>query len=217
MKIENIPMEHPVFANCYILTDDKNTEAAIVDPGWFYPSTEKAVKDAEVRGAKLKYILLTHGHFDHIMGVADLKERTGAKIAIHALDADKLTNPDKSLAAENMPMPQKCTEADILLNDGDELFLGEEKISVMGTPGHTPGGVCYIMEKQRAIMSGDTLFCMTVGRTDFEGGDVFELLKSLKKLVALDGDYDVYPGHNRATTLENERTRNRFIRRMEKE
>ncbi len=210
-------MEHPVFANCYILTDDKNTEAAIVDPGWFYPSTEKAVKDAESRGAKLKYILLTHGHFDHIMGVADLKERTGARVAIHALDADKLTDPNKSLAAENMPMPQKCVEADIILNDGDELFLGEEKISVMNTPGHTPGGVCYIIENQRAIMSGDTLFCMTVGRTDFDGGDVFELLKSLKKLVALDGDYDVYPGHNRATTLNNERTRNRFIRRMEKE
>ena len=92
--------------------------------------------------------------------------------------------------------------------------LGDEKIKVMHTPGHTSGSVCFILENDRTIISGDTLFCRTVGRTDFADGSDEEMYKSIKKLISLDGDYRVLPGHNRETTLDSERTRNIYIRRM---
>lgn len=215
MIIKQIPMEHPVFANCYFMTDDKKTQAAIVDPGWCYQSVTDAIAEAKENGIPVKYILFTHGHFDHVMGAAEVRELTGAQAVIHEADKLCLSDPEKSLASENMPMKQKCLDADITVDDGDGLYLGDEKITVMHTPGHTVGSVCYILEKDRAIFSGDTLFCMTVGRTDFAGGSEKELENSLRKLVALDGDYLIYPGHNRETTLNHERTRNRFIRRMD--
>ena len=107
-------------------------------------------------------------------------------------------------------------KADRLLSDGEEIHLGETVLSVLHTPGHTKGGVCYIDYQDRLIFSGDTLFCLTAGRTDFPGGSFEELMASLITLRNLPGDYIVYPGHNRATTLEHERVRNRYMRRIGK-
>ncbi len=213
MKILTLDLGHEMFANCYMLIDEKSGEAAIVDPAWY---VEKFNDILAENNASLKYILLTHGHFDHIFGVNGLKEATGAKVAIHFKDAEHLTDPKKSLAEGNMPEPQQPVTADILLKEGDIITLGEEEIKVMSTPGHTMGSVCYIIESEKTIISGDTLFCMTAGRTDFPDGSDELMIASLKRLIALGGNYRVLPGHNRETTLESERTRNWYIRRMVK-
>lgn len=213
MKITKLYLGHETFANCYLLVDEKTGDAAVVDPAWYTDDFKKSLSE---NNANLKYILLTHGHFDHIFGVYGLKEATGAKVAIHSNDAMHLLDENKSLAKNNMPYPQQPVNADIILEDGDVITLGESEIRVMHTPGHTMGSVCYIIEQDRVIISGDTLFCMTAGRTDFADGSDELMIKSLKRLIALDGDYKVFPGHNRETTLERERNRNWYIRRMVK-
>lgn len=214
MKVTKLDLGHEIFANCYALVDEATGESAIVDPAYYNDKIAQLFCDA---GAKnIKYILLTHGHFDHIFGVHGLKEASGAKVVIHKNDAGHLLDPNKSLAKGNFPEEQIPVTADITVDGGDVLWLGESKIEVMHTPGHTRGCVCYILPEDRVMLTGDTLFCMTAGRTDFFDGDENVLIDSLKKLIALEGDYEVLPGHNRNTTLERERTRNWYIRRMVK-
>lgn len=215
MKIVQFDLEHPILCNRYMLLDEASGEAAIIDPAWYEGVLENEIKNLD-KNVKIKYILLTHGHFDHIMGVYALKEATGALVAIHEADEDCLYDSSKSYSKDaDMPAEQIPVHADILLKDGDELRLGETVIRVMHTPGHTLGSVCYIVEEEKTIFSGDTLFCMTVGRTDLYGGSMDMLGRSLRKLIALEGDYRVLAGHSRETNLERERTRNRFIRRMD--
>lgn len=211
MKIEKIQLEHPIFSNCYLLVDEASGQAAIVDPGWYGDAIKNALRDAN---ADLHYILLTHGHFDHISGTYGLKKDTGAAVVIHEKDSECLLDPNKSLAHGNLPQNPEPVNADILVADGDIISLGESQIKVMHTPGHTKGGVCYILEDDRVILSGDTLFCRTVGRTDFLGGSTEDMNASVRRLIALDGDYRVLPGHNRETTLDSERISNHWIRRM---
>ena len=208
MNLQTLVIGH-IETNCYILTDSKSGDTAVIDPCWLTDELKAAVDCA----GGVKYILLTHGHFDHICGVHDLREYTGAEVAIHESDADCLFDEKKSLA-DGSGYPFKPVRADIILRDGDVLELGGKEIKVMHTPGHTKGGVCFICESDRMIFSGDTLFHSTVGRTDFEGGSFKEIIESVERLQSLDGDYDVYPGHNRSTTLERERTRNFYMRRQ---
>ena len=195
--------------NTYIITDDISGETAVVDP---------AIPDGHLlqalSGKNVVYILLTHGHYDHIMGVKAVKEQTGAKAVIHREDALCLEGDAANLFSNHHPgESQPVTKADIAVEDGDILPFGGGNIKVMHTPGHTRGGCCYIFEDDRLIFSGDTLFRLSVGRTDFPGGNAREELCSLSKLASLSGDYRVFPGHEEETTLEFERCNNRYMRR----
>ncbi len=213
MKILPVAPQYEGFANSYLIVDEDSAECAIVDPGCYLENAPRAVAES---GARLKYILLTHGHFDHILGAHDAKELTGAKIVIHGDDEICLSSEYYNLLTTYPVEGCELTpeKADILVDDGDVINLGSCEIKVLHTPGHTPGGVCYIIESERVIFSGDTLFHSTAGRTDNIGGDYSLLCGSLKKLINLSGDYTVLPGHNIPTTLERERTRNFIIRRM---
>lgn len=208
IKVESLILG-PVQANCYIITDDETGETAVIDAGDFNEELKSAVN-----GKNVKYIMLTHGHFDHILGVHGLKQYTNASIVIHSADAACLTDGFKSLAIPAGGFMQAPVKADILVDEGDVIKLGNTEIKVMHTPGHTKGGVCYIIENDRIIFTGDTLFSLTVGRTDFEGGSDEEMLESVTRIASLEGDYTIYTGHNRSTTLNYERERNRYIRRM---
>ncbi|MCR5484593.1 MAG: MBL fold metallo-hydrolase [Clostridiales bacterium] len=201
----------PFQTNCYVAVDEKSGEAVVVDPGDCTEELIGLLNDESIKN--VSYILLTHSHFDHVCGVNELRRLTGAKVAVHSLDAPALLEENTEFARSSGYI-QKRTEPDILLNDGDVITAGDMQFEVMHTPGHTVGGVCYIEKKERVIFSGDTLFCRTVGRTDFPGGSVLQLNESLRRLCALDGDYEVLPGHNRSTTLSSERVKNIYMRRM---
>ena len=198
----------PIGTNCYILEDEKARAAAIIDPG---DEAGRILQVIEDDGVDVKYILLTHGHFDHIGGVAAVKAATGAKVVISAEDAPMLTSSRKSLAAFSF-LSQAPAQADILVQDGDTVTLGNTVLTVLATPGHTPGGVCYIAGD--CIFSGDTLFFCSCGRTDFPGGSSREIMDSLQKLAALPGDYTVYPGHDRFSTLNFERQHNPYMKKL---
>lgn len=207
LKVEGYPVGY-MATNCYLVTDTETGDCFIVDPGMFDGSLKRLLLNVEP--GKLKYILLTHGHFDHIMGVYEVWEKYGGKIVIHEKDADCFKNEEKSLLDSfdfDGNLPEK---ADILVRDGERLPFADGEIEVMHTPGHTEGSVCYLIENK--IFSGDTLFYGSVGRTDFKSGNHEEIIKSVKRLAALEGDRKVYPGHNMLTTLDNERKNNVYIK-----
>ncbi len=204
LKAFNPPM---VASNSYIIKDIKSGEAAVIDAGLFNNRFESLIRSMNIE--RLKYIILTHGHFDHIMGVRKLQKVFGGEIVIHEADADCLSDSKKNLAGV-LGFACPPFECDMTVSDGDILTLGEEKIEVISTPGHTVGSVCYKTDKY--IFSGDTLFNRGIGRTDFPGGSMEEILNSIKKLYALEGDYRVFPGHGGESTLSFERENNPYTR-----
>ncbi len=207
MNVYTLPLG-PLAANCYVFADDDGN-GVVIDPGTDSAPLRDLLRE-HVR--TLHYILLTHGHADHIGGAAAMRETTGAPIAIGALDSP-YTDSALCMAAD-IGMPFTPFRADILLQEGDTVDFASHSLRVLHTPGHTPGGVCYLDEPDRLLFTGDTLFCLTAGRTDFPGGSHQQMLESLTRLRNLEGDYTVYPGHERATTLAHERVRNLFMRRL---
>lgn len=204
MIIRTIPLG-PVRANTHIVTDEKSGSTFIVDAGAYNSRLERLVSDK-----KIEYILLTHGHFDHIMGVSELKKHfPDAKVCIHEKDADMLGNDMLSLAFAFGVRVDNSLRADVILHDGDRLPFGENEIKVIHTPGHTPGGVTFMTDG--CLFTGDTLFYRSVGRTDFPAGSSKELNDSVCRLFDLDGDFNVYPGHDRETTLSEERADNMYV------
>ena len=194
--------------NCYILTDEKSGESAAIDCAAFDADYRALLRKAGV--SSLKYILLTHGHFDHISGVKALRDACGGRIVIHPEDADCLTDPKKSLDSFSGFAALSPVAPDLLAEEGGELFLGETRITVMHTPGHTPGSVCYLTGG--SLFSGDTLFRLSMGRTDLPGGSTLRLLASLERIGRMEEEYTVYPGHGEATTLSYEKRFNSYLR-----
>ena len=188
------------FANTYLITS--GNESAIVDPG----ELPDEIVNSEV---KIKYILLTHDHFDHIASVKEIKDiYPDAEIIIHKNDADGLFDQSHNLS-KMMGMTIPPTKADIIVSDGDTIKLGDTDIKVIHTPGHTDGSVCYFADD--VIFSGDTLFFRSIGRTDFPSGNYKDMTESLKKLMQLDGGIKVYPGHGEITSIEFERKNNPYF------
>ena len=199
MKIKVIPTG-PIYANCYIVYDEKTKEAAVIDPGSFDKEVEQATDPLDV-----KYIICTHGHYDHILGVGEMKKKTGAKLLIHKDDEECLTESRANLIGEMFFGRKINLKADRLLADGDEIRFGDTVLKVMHTPGHSRGSIILIDEKERILFTGDTLFAGGTGRTDFYGSNPSDMRKSIVKIMNLDGDYRVLPGHDTDTLLSVER------------
>ncbi|MCM1367375.1 MAG: MBL fold metallo-hydrolase [Roseburia sp.] len=194
--------------NTYIITEGDS--AVVVDPSC---SAQTILNTAAQKNAKIECVLLTHAHFDHIGAVAEL-QRLGAKVYMSALDCGISALNDEF--AEFFDIENTVSfDADAIVKDGDVLMLSGHEYKVIATPGHTPDSVCYILDG-RIVFSGDTLFKMSVGRTDFRYGNVSEMERSLEKLFALKGEYAVLPGHGDATTLDFERKHNPYVNRYKK-
>lgn len=193
-------------SNCY-LVETAPGRCIAVDIGG---SPRILLEYMRMQRLKLTKILLTHGHFDHMGGTEEVRAATGAEIYVHESDAPMLTSSSASLHSAMSIMPFRevtdftVVRGDCCINDGDCSFR------VLHTPGHTQGSVCFVTGD--VIFSGDTLFCCSVGRTDFPGGNSQYMMNSMQLLRDLDGDYKVYPGHGESTTLEYERNNNPFMR-----
>ena len=195
--------------NGYILIDNESGDCAFIDVGDYGERLKAFLQNKGIE--KLRYILLTHGHFDHIKGVKKLKADFGGEVVIHSLDADCLYDSSKSLG-DFFGLSMPSFEADKTVIEGDRLPFGNSEIEVIHTPGHTVGSVCYKIGDM--IFSGDTLFCGSIGRTDFPGGSMLQMTASLKKLSKLEGNYNVYPGHEDVTDLDTERRTNLYMKGM---
>ena len=192
--------------NCYIVYDGKSGKACLIDAPVYDDEIMSAISS---NGLSLEYIILTHGHFDHILGANAFREKTGAKIAVHELETEYLADPEKSMTfLEN----GETVTADILLKDNDIITFGGVSLRVIHTPGHTKGSSCFISGDGKTMFSGDTLFKGTIGRYDFYGGDYNILMESLKKLKSMEENYAIYPGHGDDTALDAEIAGNPYFK-----
>jgi glyoxylase-like metal-dependent hydrolase (beta-lactamase superfamily II) len=188
----------PNYTNCYILADEKTKAAAIIDPGDTVPEIKELVKKDNL---DVRAIFLTHGHYDHVGGVAALRKKyKDIPVYLHPEDAGK----DTEL------MPTRALDPVTLWRDGDVVMVGELQVEVLHTPGHSAGSVT--LRCQDVLFTGDTLFTQSVGRTDFPGGSQEALMASLKRLGELEGDYQVLPGHDTFTSLDQERQWNPYLK-----
>lgn len=186
--------------NCYLLEDPEEKRCAVIDPGDQAGDIDAAIRQ---EGLNLEMILITHGHFDHVLAVPGLLEKwPGTPVYVHKQEVNWQGTGDSYMLLA--PVPALHT-----VDEGDVIAFGSHKITVLHTPGHSPGSVCY--QVGDVLFVGDTLFAGSCGRTDFVGGSVSEILLSLKRLAQLDGNFRVCPGHDRLTDLETERRTNPFV------
>ena len=197
----------PLQTNCYLVSGGGSKEAIVIDPGG---DPERILQVVEDGGLTVALIVDTHAHFDHVAANAAIREATEAPIAIHRLDAEALARP-ATLFGFSLGGPAS-PPADRLLEDDEEIVVGEVTLRVLLTPGHTPGGISLLYEPQPAVFSGDALFQLGVGRADLPGGDYETLLNSIRsRLFTLPDSTVVYPGHGPATTIGAERAGNPYV------
>ena len=185
--------------NCYIVTDEDTMECAVIDPG---DESNTILDYLERNQLKCTHILITHGHYDHTMAVRPLMNATGAAVYMN--------ENDSNVTIGSAPFQFSPPEGTVFYSEGDIVKVGGLEFHVIETPGHTPGGVT--LRCGEALFTGDTLFAGSCGRTDFPGGDLDALLRSLKKIGDLEGDFEVYPGHMQSSTLERERRFNSYVK-----
>jgi len=196
----------PFEVNCYIFGDAKTKEVVVIDPGDNFPVIWETIQEAEY---KVKGIILTHGHADHIGAVGELKNQTQAPIYIHPEDKEMLTDP-KLNRSIYWGVAITAPPADKLLKEGDILKIGNVSLKVIHTPGHTLGGIC--LEYDKILLTGDTLFAGSIGRTDFPGSSFQSLIDSIKKkLLILPDEIEIFPGHGPSSTIGEERVSNPFL------
>ena len=204
IKIETFVLGE-IETNTYVVTDSETGECAVVDP---------AVADSALlnflEGRNVRYILLTHAHFDHILGERDAQEYFKVPVYVHEDDKYLVENLPKQLERFGFVANTLPPENVITFTQNDIFKIGDKEIKVIHTPGHTPGSVCFLLDKM--LFSGDTLFYTSVGRTDFEGGSFAKLSDSItQKLFKLDDDTDVYPGHDSKTNIGYEKKYNCYF------
>lgn len=196
-----------VQTNCYVVINEVNSECFIIDPGASAKQLAERIRKDELKPVA---VLLTHGHFDHAGGAEELAKEFGIKIYAHETEKDTLNDPQKNVSW--MVGASEVYDADAFLKDEEEICLAGFEIKVFHTPGHTEGGCCYYLKEEGILFSGDTLFAQSVGRTDFPGGSMSQIVRSIKdKLMILPDDTTVYPGHNDPTTIETERIYNPYL------
>lgn len=195
----------PLRVNNYLIVCEETKEAALFDAGGNIEATKQLVSKHD---ANLKYILNTHGHFDHICGVDEVKKEYDCKMLIHKADEEMVKNLKQTLVVFGMP-DYEVPEVDEFVEENQIINIGNIKIQVIHTPGHSKGCVCYLVNEQNVLISGDTLFARSVGRTDLPGASYKEIKNSImNKLFELKDEVNVYPGHGKSTTIGEEKIEN---------
>ena len=207
MKIEKYVVGM-IGTNCYLVINEETKDTVMVDPGAYPAKLKNAVKE---QGLKLKAVLLTHAHFDHIMGLSDVMEDIKIPVYVEEADLPMMMDGESNLSSGYMRGGYQFADA-VPVRDGQQLQIAGFQFRVIHTPGHTQGGVCYYVEKEGVLFSGDTLFCCSVGRSDFATSSTSALIRSIKeKLFLLPDETKVFPGHMGATTIGNEKVNNPYV------
>ncbi|MBI5101108.1 MAG: MBL fold metallo-hydrolase [Nitrospirae bacterium] len=204
MKIDTIVVG-PLQANCYIIYDEATLGAMVVDPG---ADSDLILGRLSEKGMRLERIICTHGHFDHIGAVSDLKKKTGAGIVLNREDLEIYQNADELASMWGYDFVQP-PDPDMYVREGDTLSLGRNRFQVLHTPGHSPGGICLLTEG--TVITGDTVFAGSIGRTDFYGGSLEAMKKSFIRVISLPDRTLILPGHGPRSTVGNEKETNFFM------
>ena len=194
--------------NCYLVINEETKDTVMVDPGAYPAKLKNVVKE---QGLKLKAVLLTHAHFDHIMGLSDVMEDIKVPVYVEEADLPMMMDGESNLSSGYMRGGYQFEDA-VPVRDGQQLQIAGFQFRVIHTPGHTPGGCCYYFPYEDVIFTGDSLFCCSICRKDFKAGSMADLVRTVKeKIMTLPEHTEVYPGHNDTTTIENERMYNPYL------